>query len=557
MKCKICGGNLIFENGKYICDSCGSEFSGIDAFERIDAYICCIETDDFERKTKDGLVSKEIYSLLESKQINAFLASVSLDGLAETEFEQMIHNAAQQAKTFVIVSSSKRNFEIIFDKFKDYFTSNKVVLPVFFDMLADDIPKNISTIQALDYNRVGSGIDLVNAVLNALDRGSEINYQELNQKNLNNKKKKTIISIIIILFLLAVASYVFFGTSLIIDRNEETTLSQEESQRLQYEKAISCYENKDYVSAIKIFSELAKDNYEDSSSRLNTVYQTYAGYFKDESQNVTLHFNVQNSSTATVEIVKSSDSGNQLRVVTSVPLEKEFFAAEFNDSDNNTGTVTIGLTNDGITLEVSFDEIVSDFDVQGYSANFSLDEKQDAPFETELNHETLMSFLTERITLGGMSRKGVNASFVSPLYKSTECSAYRIDNTDIYLAVYTFDISKLTEEDSFYPTDDNAVDDPIVFAISAPAGAIIPNHIGNPVDVFVENNCLFVPNSIIAQCYHVVDFSSWDYYNQEDLKESQSIEKNTMVSVICKDSVGERIFDELVEYYTGTSPEEW
>ena len=61
-----------------------------------------------------------------------------------------------------------------------------------------DIPKNISAIQALDYNKIGSEIDLIKSILNALGRTSEADLLTANNKHTGKKKKKIVLTIIVI-----------------------------------------------------------------------------------------------------------------------------------------------------------------------------------------------------------------------------------------------------------------------------------------------------------------------------------------------------------------------
>ena len=72
MKCSNCGGELIFNNGVGICESCNSTYRIENVFENIDVCLCYIENDENGRRTKDSIIAGEVYKKLESKKINCF-----------------------------------------------------------------------------------------------------------------------------------------------------------------------------------------------------------------------------------------------------------------------------------------------------------------------------------------------------------------------------------------------------------------------------------------------------------------------------------------------------
>ena len=62
MKCRNCGGELIFRDNMGFCPNCGSNQKIDSVFENTDVCICYIENDIAGRRTKDSIISAEICS---------------------------------------------------------------------------------------------------------------------------------------------------------------------------------------------------------------------------------------------------------------------------------------------------------------------------------------------------------------------------------------------------------------------------------------------------------------------------------------------------------------
>ena len=119
MKCKICNGTLSIVDGICICTSCGNKSSLDDYFENIDVYICYIDNDENGRRTKDSIISQDIYRKFEAKKINTFYSRITADGLFEDDFEKIIFSALIKSKIIVIVGTTKTYFEKLYEKYKE------------------------------------------------------------------------------------------------------------------------------------------------------------------------------------------------------------------------------------------------------------------------------------------------------------------------------------------------------------------------------------------------------------------------------------------------------
>lgn len=104
MKCKICNGTLSIVDGICICTSCGNKSSLDDYFENIDVYICYIDNDENGRRTKDSIISQDIYRKFEAKKSIHFtvelLPMVYLKTILKKSF--FLHYIGQPGTPFYI-----------------------------------------------------------------------------------------------------------------------------------------------------------------------------------------------------------------------------------------------------------------------------------------------------------------------------------------------------------------------------------------------------------------------------------------------------------------------
>lgn len=553
MLCKNCGGTLAYSDGLYICGSCGSQYAVTDFYEDIDTYVCYVEADESGRRTKDSILAQEIYRTLEQAKIKTFYARISADKLSGTDLERACNAALHSAKTVLILGTQKQHFEVLIEKYSAFY-AGKIIIPVYADMDAYGIPKGISAIQALDYNKVGAGVDLTKSINNALGREQELDYAALTQK-VGAKKKAILWGIIAVLAaaILGFGAYCLaFGlpgvkeppetTQPTLETTETTqpTLSLEEIQENQYIEAVACADSGDYVRAVELFIGLP--GYKDSEKRLNTIYQRYAGYYKSETEGITFRLQVWEGDVGVIELSKITSSGARCVISESFQLQGNLQSVEFNDSENNQGQISLQLSNDGVVINVNTTNAVSDVSVGSFQAAFLLAEKSDKPFTAPLDRETLLGFVRNRVTLSQLTQLGYEMEFASALYKDTSSSVYGIKNTDIYLAVYSFDVSST---EYFGDESENAVDDPIVFAVSAPASVIIPDKVGTPIEPFVEDEILFVPGGGLSQNYRIVEFGLPEYNEQGDTT------SNTNVCFTSKSLIGSMHYEDLALYYLG------
>lgn len=541
MKCKNCGSSLKYSQGVYTCESCGRQYAATDFYENIDTYICYVENDEHGRRTKDSIIAQDIYQKLETNKIKTFYSRISAEGLLGVELEQMCNAAIHMAKTIIIFGTQRQYFEVLLEKYSAYF-EGKIVIPVYTDMDAYTIPKGISAIQALDYNRVGATVDLIKSLLNALNRENEVDFIMMSEKS-TSKRKIVWIVVCAIAVLLGVLTFsvAYIKNKEQNNKNQENVLSPEEMQSSKYKEALSCVEEGDFVKAIKMFSSLGE--YKDSQKQLLLLYEKYGGYYKDDKQNITFRLQVWEGNTAGIEVIAINESGVQCSISETSQLKENKLELEFNDSENNKGSIVVELQNEKINLLIDTTNKVSDVSIGNVECAFLVSEKSDKPFAVSLDAETLMGIVKNKTTLSQLKQMGIEVEFISALYKDTSASRYKIKNTEIELAIYNYDITNVGEEGY---VDDEPVPSPIVFAISAPAELIAADKIGEQSVSYVDKDVLFIPDAILSQDYYELDFYVKD--------ERETISSSTPICFTSKSLVGEQHFEYLAIRYLITEP---
>lgn len=539
MKCKICGGALLYSNGTYVCESCHNQFLIADFYENIDTFICYVENDEYGRRTKDSIIAQDIYQKLESNKIRTFYSRISADTLVGEELEQACNVALHMAKTILVLGTQRQYFDRLIEKYSAYF-GDKVIIPIYTDMDAYAIPKNISAIQALDYNKVGATVDLTKGLLNALGRSEEIDFVKMSDKS--NAKKKSRVWIVISILLFAVAGTVF-GYFVHQFYNQETELSPEEIMLQQYDEAISCVEEDDYIGAIELFSVLG--DFRDSEKQLLLLYEKYAGYYRDEEKNTTFRLQIWEGCTAGVEMSKMVENGAQVQISTTSQFKKNVLTLEFVDSENNNGQIVVELKRDQIKVQVEVLKNVSDVTFDNAQYTFLLESKSDKPFGSTLDAETLFGFINNKITMKELRQKGYEVEYESNLYAEGLASAeYRIKNTNVLVGIVTYEAS-LDAEGYIVCTKEIPLDDCVIFSISAPASIVAPDRVGKTNGVFVENDILFVPDGELMHfSYAPILVEQYGATSVE--RKSEVVLNETNVCCISKEAVGDQLFDELV-----------
>ena len=449
MKCRTCGGKLIFKNGIYVCDSCGSRYNNTQVFENIDVLICYREYDDFGKRTEDSIIANDIYSKLEARNISTFYERISLDGLSGDDYELWLDNALLFAKIVVVFAKSKENFNQIvqakFEKFKD-----KKILPIYSGINAYDLPKQLKGLQALNYDNIGADEDIVKNILTLLGRSAKLDIEaQYNKKVARKKKTVTTICSFVAIGVVATLLFIVFFTPFVLSENK-------------YKYASERMANKDRIGAIEALYKIP--NYKDSDKLIKELYNEYDGFYEHAGVDLTVTLTVIEKNS--IELICNYPKGKF--DITAV-LNQNVSKFVFRDSIGEQGNGILELTNTGIRIS-----IYSEF-FDTIEASFTFEDKKDKKLNT-VNKETLLSWLDGDTTIQKLHEEGYDFGF-----KETVHANFGKIYVSKELPVEIF------VSDTFHP------DNELVTAISAPAGILTESHIGNSARPFLENGVIYAP----------------------------------------------------------------
>lgn len=523
MKCENCGGALKLVNGAYECEHCHSRYAKDPLYENTEVVIRYVEADDFGRRTKDSLIAQNVYSRLEALNINTFYQYASVEDLSGEEMERACASATDSAKILIILAGSEEHFSKLLSQNKELLSKKKII-PIYFDMNAYDMPSEISAYQAVNLDNVGAIEDLAKNILILLGRNNEADDLKANKKAFSKKKKITLITCItLITILMCTAIYIVFGTAYVLPSKK-------------YDKAEQLISEQKYVDAIDILDAL-KD-YKNSQNLLKNIYAQYDGYYLDNKSGVGLHINITGASRADVAITIVTSKNTVVKITESAVITKNEIHFEYNDSQNNQGTVNIILKNDGIDLTISSDDERNIF--------FALADKSDQPITKAIDRKTLLNWLETKISMSQIKALGYEIEEYSLMERDGLNRLYQIKNTDIILAMFGLDISEGADRG-----EGKELSDKILFGIMAPADIICPDCVGKEYEPFIENDVLYWPGADVGEGPIGLDMGVYS-----ESKESK-ITSNTQIGLTSKniltpenwESIMNKLLEEKVESY--------
>lgn len=523
MKCENCGGALKLVNGAYECEHCHSRYAKDPLYENTEVAIRYVEADDFGRRTKDSLIAQNVYSRLEALNINTFYQHASVEDLSGEEMERACTSATDSAKILIILAGSEEHFSKLLSQNKELLSKKKII-PIYFDMNAYDMPSEISAYQAVNLDNVGAIEDLAKNILILLGRNNEADDLKANKKAFLKKKKITLITCItLITILMCTAIYIVFGTAYVLPSKK-------------YDKAEQLISEQKYVDAIDILDAL-KD-YKNSQNLLKNIYAQYGGYYYDKESNVGLHINIVGDSRADVAITIVTSKNTVVKITESAAITKNKIHFEYNDSQNNQGTVNIILKNDGIDLTISSDDEKKIF--------FALAGKSDQPVTKAIDRKTLLNWLETKISMSQIKALGYEIEEYRLMERDGLNRLYQIKNTDIILAMFGLDISEGADRG-----EGKELNDKILFGIMAPADIICPDCVGKEYEPFIENDVLYWPGADVGEGPIGLDMGVYS-----ERRESK-ITSNTQIGLASKniltpenwESIMNEILKEKVESY--------
>lgn len=516
MKCSVCGGKLLLQDKMYVCASCQNRFPISTFYENNDVFIAYTETDMQGRRTKESIISQEIYNKLQSKNINTFYQRLSAEDLFGENLMAISEIAMSNAKVIIIVGTSGDSFKNTTARYKDWLDT-KILIPVYSDMTTNDLPENLGSLQALNYDKVGAINDLTENVLRLLNRSSEFNIADSNRKS--KKNSIALISLFVIALFLSVTIYFVFGTTYILPGKK-------------YDMAQKLFEQNNYVDAIGVFSAIY--DYKDSSDKIKNIYNKYVGYYYDEKNDISLHVNIVNNIKAVIEIRNNLEN----IVITEISeIKNNIISFNYNDNENNQGNVNIVLQNDGLKFNITVETVSSKYSFENKSIFFELSSKTDNPPMKTITADTIKKWLSKPNTKNDIQRDGFDLYIRDSAYS---WKSYNIKNTDVII-----DCFGKEHAGHFKGSKLGNLDDEIVLFITAPAKIIIPDKVGQSGEIFYDNNNLFIPN--INLYIHAPPGPFGYCMSKEDLQ--RPIEDDTLVLCASKELLGEELFENIEDCY--------
>ena len=539
MKCKNCGGEFLYKNGTYLCNSCGATFSLDGIYENIDVCICYEENDSAGRRTRDSVIAQEVYRKLEESKIATFYERVSADGMAGDELESCKIAAINKAKIVIVLGTSVEAFTTIQEKYMDYL-KDKTIIPFCIDVNPGAIPKTLSKIQAMSYSTIGWDKDLIKGVYNILGRELSVDTSVL----YNRRRNKIIIVCIstVIVIALAVTGWFLLKSK---DTNNDTSSTNETSatetkpmsQKEIYDTANGLMDQGDFIGALQLFSQIP--DYSNSTNLIKLIYEKFEGYYWDEENNLSLHLTISGNKKANVEISYNINDV-YIKITESGQIEIDTINFQYIDSENNNGKLTLYLSNEKVTLNVYPDES-TEISIKEKEIEFLIVEKSDQPHAKIADANTLLDWANKKVSISEILRLGFELEEMGSMFadsRGIEAYGYKIKNTDIQLLTVLYGENSNTWF-NLLETDKLKQDDRLVLSILAPASIILPDKIGKTSAPFIYNNCMFAPYGEYSS-YPGISLSIGG-------NSTQKITADTPVCFISKNNIQQDIWDTLYE----------
>lgn len=414
MKCSICNGTLKYENGLYVCESCGRTQQISSVFQNEEVFIAYIENDDLGRRTQDSIVAQDIFNKLQVEGINTFYERISAADLIGNNYNKAIEIASNSAKIVFFVGCSNENFKKLTDIYS-YIFGKKTIIPVYSQMNAFGLPHEISSLQAVNYDTVGSVTDIIKNVLKLLGKSQNVDVISKAKQEKSIKKKIMLCSLgVICIAFAAICSYLVFGTHYVLD-----------SKKYEYAQKLEYIGN--YTEALKVYADIA--DYKDATNRIDAIYDKYNGYFYNNNDEFTLYLNIDKNTNSKIEITRRYN-GEYISIQTEATVQENVINFECKDSMNNRGNGKIELLNTGLKITIISDEKDS------IEYDFSFTDKSDVPQINSISSKDLIGWMNNRLTLQEINKMGFRTEFIVDLCPvDISQNVYKIENTNYGILV--------------------------------------------------------------------------------------------------------------------------
>ena len=462
MKCRNCGGSLAFHNGIYVCENCGLQQSLSVLYENIEVFVCYVENDAYGRRSKDSVIAQNIYNKLEDTGIRSFYKRISVGELSEDEAEMAATVALDKAKVVAVVATDSENFRKLTERYGEKLKTKKVI-PVFSGMNVNDMPPELKSLQAINYDAIGSVEDLIKNALKLLDRESDISViSEMQHTKRRRKKVVMISSIICLIIALLTSAYIVFGTPYVLKSKK-------------YEYAERLMQQGNNLKAIEMLKDL--NGYENSSNLLKSIFDKYTGYYTTTDEKYSIYFKIYDNENSMLEVTFYDSSNGQIKFSSEAAVKENICDYYFTDTLNNQGKAYVELLDSGINVSVKTEEQNADNHIDDCEVQFNYADKSDAPITKNINRELLLSWLKKGVSRDDIIAQGYEPEYTTQLGNGNAGNLYQIKNTDVKVEVNDFANNNILS----------------VMSLMAPAKLIIPDAINTKVRYINKDGILYIP----------------------------------------------------------------
>ena len=462
MKCRNCGGSLAFHNGIYVCENCGLQQSLSVLYENIEVFVCYVENDAYGRWSKDSVIAQNIYNKLEDTGIRSFYKRISVGELSEDEAEMAATVALDKAKVVAVVATDSENFRKLTERYGEKLKTKKVI-PVFSGMNVNDMPPELKSLQAINYDAIGSVEDLIKNALKLLDRESDISViSEMQHTKRRRKKVVMISSIICLIIALLTSAYIVFGTPYVLKSKK-------------YEYAERLMQQGNNLKAIEMLKDL--NGYENSSNLLKSIFDKYTGYYTTTDEKYSIYFKIYDNENSMLEVTFYDSSNGQIKFSSEAAVKENICDYYFTDTLNNQGKAYVELLDSGINVSVKTEEQNADNHIDDCEVQFNYADKSDAPITKNINRELLLSWLKKGVSRDDIIAQGYEPEYTTQLGNGNAGNLYQIKNTDVKVEVNDFANNNILS----------------VMSLMAPAKLIIPDAINTKVRYINKDGILYIP----------------------------------------------------------------
>ena len=496
MKCSVCGNELFYEKGMYVCKYCGA--SAVASHKNTtDVFICCTQVTRDGTMTSGSMMAHSLYIALKEQNINVFYSPEYFPEYPHDEQKSDFFVAMEEARIIIITGLEKNDFETALNYYGSRFR-NKAILPVYSKISETDIVKVPGMLQPISYDSPDSIINVCREAKNTLSLLGNKENAEPEKDDMPQKKKNIGFILGLCLSFVAVIAivvyFLFIGPSI--------------SDSEDYAKAQKCAKDGKYTEAMDIYYHLG--NYKDSVDLLGKVYSKYNGFYRDEEKKLELDLNIVNS----VGKIKINEYyGNKIiSANASGKVKNNIIEFTYKDSMNHSGKGIIELFDDSLTLSINSSHSAAD-SLSALSVTFYLGKTAEPIFTADakkLSKKDFLNWLNNSATTKDIKEKGYHINPADPEEKNSD-RIYYVSGTDIVLEF----------KDSF--------EEAPLFAVYAPADIVVSGKIGDTYLPFEQNDVVFWPGENI---YREKD----DNFDIAEFQEDKKIRKTTTITVVTKKS---------------------